>query len=177
MNLGADLADSVVFADGIADGEALGQVERHRLLQVDVLAGLAGGNRDEGVPMRRGGNDDSVEVRLLKQLTEVAVALASVLELLDDSVASRLPDVAGARDDHIGLAGAGAEVGAAHGAAADKAKGNAAIGTVCRLARGLRGSDKMRAGDAEGGKGGGLSEEGAAGKRAILVHREQSSHG
>ena len=91
MDLGADLADALVLLHGVADGEAFGQVQRHRLLQVDVFAGLAGGNRDERVPVGRGGDDDGVEVRLLQHLAEVAVAFAGVLELLDDGVAAGIP--------------------------------------------------------------------------------------
>ena len=69
--LGADLADAVVFLDGVADGQAFGQVQRHRLLQVDVLAGFAGRDGLQGMPMRGRGNDHGVELLVLQQLAVI----------------------------------------------------------------------------------------------------------
>lgn len=96
---------------------------------------------------------------------------------MNDGVATGSPDVTGGGDDNVGLAGAGAEVGAAHAAAADKAEVDAAVGAGRAPAGGLRGSDKVRGGDAEGGKGGGLSEEGTAGDRVGLIHGGKVSSG
>ena len=42
VDLRADLADPLVSLHGLLDREGLGHVQRHRLLQVDVLARLAG---------------------------------------------------------------------------------------------------------------------------------------
>ena len=62
MDLGADLADALVSVDGVAHGKALRQVQRHRLLQVKVLAGFARGDGLQRMPVRRRGDDDGVEV-------------------------------------------------------------------------------------------------------------------
>jgi hypothetical protein len=45
MNLSADLADDVVPFHGVADRQAFAQVQRHRFLQINVLAGCARRNR------------------------------------------------------------------------------------------------------------------------------------
>src|ERR1019366_9408965 len=112
VNLRADLADAVVLPDGIAHGKAFGQVARHRLLQVEVLAGLARGDCQERVPVGRSGDDHGVKVLLGEHLAEVAVALAGALELLDHRLAVRVPDIAGGGDYDVGLAGAGGKIGA-----------------------------------------------------------------
>ena len=126
--------------------------------------------------MGRGGNDNDVEVRLLQHLAEVAVALASILELLHDRVAAGRPDIAGGGDNDIRLAGASAEVGAAHAATADEANVDAAVRAGLGPGGRLRGGSEVGGGKPNGGDGGSLLEEGAAGERAMLVHGENSSH-
>jgi hypothetical protein len=123
--------------------------------------------------MGRGGDDDGVEVRLLQHFTEVAIAFAGVLELLHHRVSARGPGVTSGGNDDVGLLGASAEVGAAHAAAADEADVNAAVRAGLWAATRLRGSDKVRGGEAEGGKRGGLSEEGAAGDGVVPIHEEE----
>ena len=177
VDLRADLADGVVLLDGVADGEALRQVQRHRLLQVDVLAGFAGGDGDERVPVRRRGDDDGIQIGLLQHLAEVAVAFAGILELLHHGIAAGLPGIAGGGDDDIGLFGAGAEVGAAHAAAADEADVDAAVGAGLGPGGRLRTGGKVRRGEADGGDGGSLLQEGPAGERVVLIHGANSSDG
>ena len=146
VNLRADLADDVVLLDGVADGEALCQVQRHRLLEVNVLACLASGDGDQRMPVRRGGDDHGVKVRLLQHLAEVAIALAGVLELLHHSIAPGFPRIARGGDDDIGLAGASAEVSAAHAAAADQAEVDTAVGAGFGPGCRRRGASKVRCG-------------------------------
>ena len=165
----------VVLLDGVADGEAFRQVQRHRLLEVNVFAGLAGGNRDEGMPVGRGGDDDGVEVRLLQQFAEVGVAFAGVLELLHHGVPAGLPDIAGAGDDDIRMFGACAQVGPAHAAAADEAKVDAAVRAGCGPGTRPRGSGEVGCGEPDGGDGGSLLQEGTAADSAVLIHGGQSS--
>ena len=170
MNLGADLADGVVLLDGVANGEAFRQVQRHWLLQVNVLAGFTGGDGDQRVPVGRGGDDDGVQVWLLQHLTEVSEALAGVFELLHHGVAAGLPGIARGGDNDVRLAGAGAEVGSAHAATANQADVDAAVRAGLGPGSGLRSGSEVRGGEADGGDGGGLFEEGAAGERVVLIH-------
>ena len=175
MDLGANLADGVALPDCIADSKAFRQVQRHRLLQIDVLARLAGGDGDQRVPVWRSGNDNRVEVFLLQHLAEIAVAFASVFELLHHRVAAGFPGIAGAGDDHIGLTRAGAEIGAPHAAATDEAEVNAAVRAGLGQGGRLSGGGKVRRGETNGGDGGSFFEKSAAGKRAVLVHGGHST--
>lgn len=61
--LASDLEDAPRPVDGVAEGPALGDGERRRLLQVDVLPGLHRRDRDERVPVVGGADDDRVHVR------------------------------------------------------------------------------------------------------------------
>ena len=75
VDLRADLADPLMLADGVANGQALGEVQRHRLLQVEVFAGPAGIDGHQAVPVRRSADDHAVQVFALEQLAVVGVGL------------------------------------------------------------------------------------------------------
>ena len=109
-------------------------------------------------------DDDSVKVWLLEHLAEVSIAFAGVLELLHDGIAAGLPGIASGGNYNVGLAGAGAEIGAAHAAAADQADVDAAVRAGLGPGGRLCGGDEVRGGEPDGGDGGGLFQEGAAGE-------------
>jgi hypothetical protein len=70
----SDLRHPPVVAGGVGHRPRLAREPRHRLLAVDVLAGLERGDRDDRVPMGRRRDDHGVEVFLFEQLAEVGVA-------------------------------------------------------------------------------------------------------
>src|SRR5205814_475196 len=70
------------------------RVEAHRLLAVDVLAGLERGDGDERVPVRGSRDHDRVDIRVRDQIAEVVVALRFALREGDSAVQMRLIDVA-----------------------------------------------------------------------------------
>ena len=67
--------------DGVAHGAPLGDGQRRRLLQVDVLAVLHRGDRDQRVPVIRRADDDGVDVLVGEQLAVVGVAGDAVVRL------------------------------------------------------------------------------------------------
>src|SRR5262249_46699893 len=74
--LHADGDDLVLLLGGIDDGDRLGDRARHRLLHVDVLAGVHGVQGHAGVPVVGRGDDDDIDVLLAE---DGAVVLADVL--------------------------------------------------------------------------------------------------
>src|SRR5262249_37071788 len=69
--LGADLHDAVVFAGRLHHAPPLDKVVADRLLDVDVLAGLAGPDGGQGVPVVRGGDDQGGDVLVREGLAHV----------------------------------------------------------------------------------------------------------
>ena len=69
--LRADLNDPAVFRLGFDDASSLLEIVGERLLAVDVLAGLAGRDRDRYVPVVRGRDDDRVHVLSIEQPLEL----------------------------------------------------------------------------------------------------------
>ena len=108
------------FLHRVAHGQALAQVQGHRLLQVDVLAGLAGVDRLQRVPVRRRGDDHRVDVLLREQLAVVAVGLGGLLVPAGDRLRGGLRTIAGRGDDDVGMGRAVPQVALAHAAAADQ---------------------------------------------------------
>ena len=70
--LRADLHDAARLLDDLAEDLAFVDRQRQRLLGVDVLAGLAGGDVDGRVPMVGRAVDDHVDVVAVEQLAVVA---------------------------------------------------------------------------------------------------------
>ena len=69
--LGADLDQPVVLRRGVDHLPAFPDEVGQRLLDVDVLAGLAGPDRRQGVPVLHRGHGDRVEVLAVHQLADV----------------------------------------------------------------------------------------------------------
>ena len=174
VNLRADLADDTVLLHGVPHGKAFAEMERHRLLQVNVLARFARGNRQQTMPVRRRGDDHGVEVRLLEHLTEIQVAFAGGFVRLHRGFEPGIEHVARGGDDDIRLAGTDAEVDAAHAAAPDQPHVNAAVGR--RLARGFGAAAErqMRRGEPEGGDRRGFLNEFAARRDVFVFHNDLS---
>jgi hypothetical protein len=66
---------------------------RGRLLNVDVLAGLGGGDRDQRVRVVRRGDRNGVDVVPLEQLAEVGVDVELVAEFLLESIGGLMEDL------------------------------------------------------------------------------------
>jgi hypothetical protein len=77
--LEADLHDAVVLAGGGEHGFAFAHVGADGLLDVDVRAGLAGGDHRQGVPVVGGADEDDVQVLFLEHLAVVAVKAGVLL--------------------------------------------------------------------------------------------------
>src|SRR5207248_7879713 len=69
--LGAVLDDPAVAAGGLDGDPALVDVVAARLLDVDVLAGLAGPDGHQGVPVVRRGDRDRIDVLVLEHPADV----------------------------------------------------------------------------------------------------------
>ena len=65
--LGAHLHDAIVAAGGVDHQPAVADVVRDRLLDVDVLAGVAGVDAHDRVPVLGRGDHDRVDVAVLEQ--------------------------------------------------------------------------------------------------------------
>jgi len=128
VDLGAHLGNDPVLLGRPLQGQALGRVDRHRLLHVDVLLRLAGVDRLERVPVRRRGDNHAVDVVPPEHLAVVVVRLGGFLELVDEPLALRLPDVADAGDGHVVVLRAVVQVGRAHQPGADQADADAVVG-------------------------------------------------
>ena len=127
--VGADLQDLLVTPHGIAQLQGLLDRVRHRLLDVNMLAGCHGVDRNLSVPVVGGGDEHGVDVIAFEQLAvvHVAVALANVLSARD----AALVDIADGQHLDIVLVAAldqAADVAGAHAADADHAHVDAVIG-------------------------------------------------
>src|SRR5262249_5062131 len=104
--LRAVLNDPLVPLRSLDAAPALGDEVTHRLLDVDVLARLAGPDSDERVPVVRRGDRDGVEVLVLERLADVFDALRGDAILLLDRLAPRFPKAL-VRVDQVGDLDAG----------------------------------------------------------------------
>ena len=71
--LGAGLENDLIIAHGFDHVPPLVNRECQRLLAIDILFGLGGGDVDERVPMIGGGLHHGVNVPALQQFSEVAI--------------------------------------------------------------------------------------------------------
>ena len=82
-----------------------GQVDRHRLLDIDILPGLQCGREDRPVAEVGSCNDDGIHITLLQQLAEPGELPGFVAELLRQfcrrGLARFAPDVADGGDLHV----------------------------------------------------------------------------
>jgi hypothetical protein len=93
-NSHAVLEDAAVAGDGVAHGPAFGDGDGEGLLAEDVLAGLGGGNGDEGVPVLGRGDDDGIDAGHAEQLPEVAEHGRASAEAAAGGLAAVLPRIA-----------------------------------------------------------------------------------
>src|SRR5262249_49930124 len=99
--LDADLDDAFVRPCRLDHGAALGDAQRQRLLDADVLAGLAGVGGHQGVAGVGSADDDGVEVATVEELAVVAELLRVGTNLLGGEVDVGLIDVA--HGDDVGI--------------------------------------------------------------------------
>jgi len=66
---------TIVFARRLYHPLTFVDEQRHGLFAIDVLARGASHDGEQGVPMVRRGNDDSLDIFVLVHLSEVGVAL------------------------------------------------------------------------------------------------------
>ena len=125
MDLCADLADALVTQDGVAHGQGFVRVQGHRLLQVDVLARLDGQDGHQGVPVRRRGDDDGIDVGPGQQIAKIAISFGAGLVPCHHGLPAALSHVAHGRDHDVGIPGAVRQVALAHAVDPDDAQPNA----------------------------------------------------
>ena len=70
------LEDALVLAHRLDHQPAFADRQAHRLFGIDVLAGLAGVDADQGPPVVGRGGDDGVNVLAIQQLAVVLVGSA-----------------------------------------------------------------------------------------------------
>ena len=86
--LGAVLDDAPVFLGGFDQLASLEDIVAERLLDVDVLAGLAGPDRHQAMPVVGGGDGDDVHFLVVQDAADVLNAFGGVLELAFDELPS-----------------------------------------------------------------------------------------
>ena len=87
--LGAHLHHAVVLTGHLGHPLALVDKERHRLLDVDVLAGRAGHHRLQGVPMVGRGDHHGLDVLVIEHFAKVAIGLRAAAQLSDAFIHAR----------------------------------------------------------------------------------------
>ena len=127
VDLSANLAHDLVAADRIFDRQTFAQVQRHRFLQIDVLAGPRGVDRHQRVPVRGRGNDHRVDIPVIQHLPIVGVGLCLWI-LGNDCIAARFPHVAGPHNGDRRVCGTIVEISAAHAVAADQGHVDLVVG-------------------------------------------------
>ncbi len=163
--MGSDLHDAVVLAGSVDHRAAFHERDRQRLLDVDVLARLAGGDHLDRVPVVGGGDHDGVDVLAIEQDSKILDAGDVAFELrnpgnplaqtgesrVEPIVGAgqvRLIDIAQGDDLGVGMSEEPSEELAAAVADADKAKPQPIVGSehparrhAHRRGRGSRGLD------------------------------------
>ena len=109
--LAADLQDAVVLAHSLDQLFSFIDGERHRLLEVDVLAGLAGGDGDAGMPVVGSGDYHCVDVLPCQKVLVIlihrrsgfldALALIVLGHPLGKAVALDVVDVTAGQHMHV----------------------------------------------------------------------------
>ena len=109
--LATDLEDPVVFTDGLDKLLAFVDGEGHRFLKIHILAGLAGGDRYDGVLMVRGSDNDSVDIRTSEDILIVLIdinlnlllslALIVISDPLDETVSLDIIHITAGDNSHI----------------------------------------------------------------------------
>ena len=165
--MGADLDDPVVLPRGLDHRPALGDRHRQRLLDVDVLARLAGGDHLDRVPVVGRGDHHRVDVLAIEERPEVLDARDVAGELRASGECAspgwrtadrpcrsrrsdRLIDIAEGDDPGVGMGQEPLEELAAAVAHADEAQPDLIVGPRTRRgeASATRGAPRSRGGPA-----------------------------
>ncbi len=144
----AGLANPPMALDRLDHRAPFGDAQRDRLLDIDILARLAGVDGLQGVPVVGCGDDDGVHVLEFEQLAVVLEPLGAGADLLRREVEVGLVDVADGDDLGVGLLEEAVEHLVAAVAQADEAEADAVIGAEDAEGREGRGG-------ADGGEGAG----------------------
>ena len=129
--LRADLDDAVVLARRLHHRAAFGDGHRRRLLDVDVLAGLAGEHRHQRVPVIGRADDDGVDGLVVEDAPEVGVPGGGRRDFGGLGQVGRV-DVADGGDLDVGEALMAAQHAGALPAGADDADADAIVGAERR---------------------------------------------
>ena len=154
--LGAVLDDAVIFGHGFDALAAFPDVVADGLFDVDILAGLAGPDGDQGVPVIGSGGGDGDDVFVLEEVADIFVAddFVALLFLVGDALFEDvLIGITEGGEADVLLFTEGGDVGLAAGVEADDGD-----------ADGLVGADGAEVGGEHkaGAGGGGAFEEKAA---------------
>ncbi len=131
VTLVAELHDPLVLSGGLDHLAALPEIVAQRLLDVDVLAGLAGPDRHQRVPVIGRGGGHGVDVLVLQQLADVDVAvdsLATVFGLFHPALQHRPVRVAKRYHAHPGQFAQQPDVEPALASKADRGHANVIVG-------------------------------------------------
>lgn len=173
--LAAGLQDDVVAPSRLHHLAAFGDEEAERLLAVDVLAGLAGVDGDQGVPVIGDGDDDGVDIAIVEDAAIVGVGGAflagRVLDLLLGGVEASAIDIA----DGDGVADVGAEVAAALVGEAGALVADADVGNANAFVGALAPQRLLLLGGELEGRDGQSGEGGAAEAQEIATGRHACS--
>ncbi len=149
--LGTHLHDALVTLRGLKHGAALVNGRGERLLDIDILPGLAGQHGGQGMPVVGRGNEHHIHVLAVEHAAEVlhrvrllAAPLLANLHALGDL---RIVHVADDDTIHLGVEEEAFEVALTHAAAADQAEPDFAVG---RRFGGADGADERRGEAADG---------------------------
>ena len=130
--LGAVLDDAVVFAGGLDALAAFEDVVAAGFLDVDVFAGLASPNGDEGVPVVGRGDGNGVDAFVFQELADVGVGgdFGGVVffQLVDSAADDIVVNVAESGDADAGNAAEAVDVGASASVDADNGDSDVFIG-------------------------------------------------
>ena len=171
--LGARLDDTRVGAGQVQSLVGAGEVNRHRFLDIDILACLEGRRENGAVAEIRGGDDDGVHVLEGEQIIEAGELAGLLAELVLDAFGGGqpvlLPDIADRSNLDILLRGESKNLSHQEGPAAtdtNTADGNFVIGAGCAAHH--QGADAQ-----QGGAGAGGMEELPAGELGLISHKIQ----
>lgn len=123
--LGSHLADAVVARGGVAHGAAFGDAGGEGLFDIDVLAGLEGGDRGQGVPVVRRADETGVDIVPLNHAPEILHRCGSPAPQLFDAVGGDgnavVVDVANHGDFGVGVGEERGDIAGGDAAPADQA--------------------------------------------------------
>lgn len=130
--LGAVLDDAVVFAGGFNALAAFKDVVAAGFFDVDVFAGLASPDGDEGVPVVGRGDGDGVDAFVFQELTDVGVGgdfgCVVFFQLIDSAANDVVVNVAESGDADAGNAPEAVDVGASASVDADDGDSDVFVG-------------------------------------------------